>query len=102
MLPVQNTVEFIEYTLQISWRNARTTISHTHDYLLSLEVCTNFDWRLRWRVADSVLYEIRQDLIDLEVVQFDQQQVLRGQVCLHNTPLQEWIEPPQHIMNERS
>src|SRR5690242_4689260 len=76
VLTVQNTIEFVEHSLQISDRNSRTTIGNVDLHLLSLVARTHLDWRFRRRIAHSVLNEICQNLVNLQVVQVDQQQII--------------------------
>ena len=72
-----DTVKLIEDALEVSRRNTGTAISHAHDHVIAIKLCAHVDRRFRGRVAHSVLNEVCQDLIHLQIVQFNQEQVIR-------------------------
>ncbi len=96
---MQDTVELVEHTLKVGGRNTRTAIGYAQDNLLILNIRAHVDGRLRWRVADGVLDQIGQDLVDLHIIQFNQQQII-GEVSEDGTSLQQGLQASQHIMDE--
>src|SRR5690242_17233692 len=94
MLPLLDTVKLIEDSLYISGRDAGTAIGHANFDLLPFALCAYGNGGARRRVAYSVLDQIGQDLVDLQIVQVDHQQVIRWQVGTHVSTMQEWIQPP--------
>src|SRR2546430_13974230 len=99
VLPVYDTVKLIEDALEVSRRNTGTAISNANDHMFAIKLRAHIDGRFRGRVAHSVLNEVCQDLIHLQIVQFDQEQVIR-QMSVYDAIFQKRLEAHQYISNE--
>src|SRR6516162_4715833 len=99
LLPIENAVELIEYAIEITRRNTRTTIRDTNDYLRPFTMRAYINWRILWCIAHGIFDQVGHNLIDLHIIQFD-----RWKICGHfgsyDTTMQQRLQSTKHILNQ--